>query len=68
MAANIERNGYAKPKVAAVNNPFVFVTLYQKAAKKNATHPPRFSDAAVRYLRQLDRAYAKPHSAPSAKR
>lgn len=64
MASIIERNGYAQPMIAAVGDPFVFVKLYQKAAKKDATHPPRFSDATVRYLRQLDRAYAKPRVAP----
>jgi hypothetical protein len=60
MTYTIVRNGYLKPLLEHADNPIAFALLYQKAAKKDKNHPPVFSDASVRYLRQLARKYAKP--------
>ena len=63
MSSVIVRNGYGRQLVAQSDNPFAFVFLYQKAAKKDKTKLPRFSDTAVRYLRELSRKYARPRPA-----
>ncbi|MCR5888390.1 hypothetical protein LRS06_11560 [Hymenobacter sp. J193] len=57
MSRIIERNGYVRPMLANVDNPMAFFQLYQKAAQKDKTHPPQFSAAAVRYLKQLEKRY-----------
>lgn len=66
MASIIEKNGYAPQMIAKVNDLFAFVALYQKAAKKDKTHPTRFSKASEHYLKQLAHKYAKPRPAPVA--
>ena len=65
MSLAIVRNGYGKQLIAQSDNPFAFVFLYQKAAKKDKIPLPRFSEAAIRYLKELDRKYAKPRPAAS---
>ncbi|WP_035561276.1 DUF5700 domain-containing putative Zn-dependent protease [Hymenobacter sp. IS2118] len=57
MSSAIVRNGYNKPMLARSDNPFAFVLLYQKAAKKDKTPLPRFSDTSIRYLKELKRKY-----------
>ena len=59
MSGTIQRNGYVKQLIAAADDPFAFFYLYQKAARKDKTHPPRFSEAAMRYMKTLERKYAK---------
>ena len=66
MAYTIYHNGLTKQMLDHANDPFAFALLYQKAAKKDKSHPPVFSDTSVRYLRQLARKYAKPQPAPAA--
>ena len=59
MSGIIKSNGYTKQLIATSDNPFAFVYLYQKAAGKDKTHPPRFSEASIRYLKELERKYTK---------
>jgi hypothetical protein len=63
MSSAIVRNGYGKQMIAQSDNPFAFVFLYQKAAMKDKTPMPRFSGESLRYLKALDRKYAKPRPA-----
>lgn len=63
MAYIIYRNGLTKQMLDHADDPFAFALLYQKAAKQDKSHAPVFSDASVRYLRQLVRKYAKPRPA-----
>ena len=60
MSSAIVRNGYGKQLILQSDDPFAFVYLYQKSAKKDKTPLPRFSEAAMRYLKELDRKYARP--------
>ena len=60
MARTVQRNGYTKQLVKAADDPFAFFYLYQKAAKKDKEHAPRFSDDAMRYLKALDARYPRP--------
>ena len=66
MSSTIQKNGYAKQLIAVADDPFAFFYLYQKAAKKDKSHPPGFSDASIRYLKGLERKYAKRRPATSA--
>ena len=65
MSSTIQRNGYVKQLIDAADDPFAFLALYQIAARKDKSHPPRFSDASVRYLKQLEHKYTK--AAPARK-
>lgn len=66
MAYTIYRQGLTKQLLDQANDPLAFALLYQKAARQDKQHSPVFSDASVRYLRQLARKYAKPRPAPGA--
>jgi hypothetical protein len=59
MASTIENNGYKKQMINTAANPFQFIYLYNKAAKKDATHPPVFSKDAIKYLESLEKLYKK---------
>ncbi|MCX2453805.1 hypothetical protein OQX61_21230 [Pedobacter sp. PLR] len=59
MADIIVRNGYSKELIENVQNPFYFITLYNKAAKKDKQHPPVFSDQAIDFSKALARKYWK---------
>jgi hypothetical protein len=59
MARTIENNGYKKQMINTAANPFQFIYLYNKAAKKDATHPPVFSKDAIEYLESLEKLYNK---------
>ena len=61
-----ESNGYTKQLIATADDPFAFLYLYQKAAKKDKAHPPCFSAASIRYLKGLERKYTKPRPAMRA--
>ena len=69
MAYTILQNGYYKPLLDHADDFVAFTLLYQKAAKKDKRHqhPPVFTEASVRYLRQLARKYARsqPAAAPA---
>ena len=66
MSSAIVRNGYGRQLIAQSDNPFAFVFLYQKAAKKDKTPLPRFSDESLRYLKTLERKYTRPRPATPA--
>ena len=66
MASTIKNNGCLKQLIVTSDDPFAFLYLYQKAANKDIAHPPCFSDASIRYLKQLERKYTKARPAPSA--
>ncbi|WP_316839097.1 DUF5700 domain-containing putative Zn-dependent protease [Pedobacter gandavensis] len=59
MADIIVRNGYRKELIENVQNPFCFITLYNKAAKKDKQHPPVFSDQAIAFSKVLEAKYWK---------
>jgi hypothetical protein len=66
MSSAIKKNGYTKQLIDKADDPFAFFYLYQKAARKDKTHPPRFSDAAMRYLKALEQKYTKARAATAA--
>lgn len=57
MADIIVRNGYSKELIENIQNPFYFIALYNKAAKKDQQHPPVFSDQAMDFTKVLARKY-----------
>jgi len=58
MAGIIVRNGGKEQLIAHSDNPFYIFYLYDEAAKKDKTHPIRFSGAIMAYLKDLEkRAY-----------
>jgi hypothetical protein len=59
MADIIVRNGYRKQLIENIQNPFYFIYLYNKAAKKDKKHPPVFSKIAIDFCRQLEQRYWK---------
>lgn len=65
MAYTILQNDLLRPMLAHADDPLAFALLYQLAAQKDKLHqhPPAFSPASVRYLKQLARKYAKPRKA-----
>lgn len=54
MADVIERNGLKKKLIANIDNPFQFIFIYNKAAKKDKAKPFIFSDEAIAYLKQVE--------------
>jgi len=61
MARTIVNNGYKKQMLKIANSPFQFVYLYNKAAKKDAKHPPVFTEEAIKYLESLENIYKQDH-------
>lgn len=61
MARTIVNNGYKKQMLNTASNPFQFIYLYNKAAKKDAGHPPIFSKEAIEYLESLEENYKQKH-------
>lgn len=59
MADIIVRNGYRKQLIAHIQNPFYFIYLYNKAAKKDKKHPPLFSKTTIDFCKQLAQRYWK---------
>jgi hypothetical protein len=59
MGRTIVNNGYKKQMIKTAANPFRFIYLYNKAAKKDAGHPPVFSEVAIQYLEELEKMYNK---------
>lgn len=57
MANIVVRNGLRKQLIANIQNPFKFIYLYNKAAKKDKNHPPLFSKAAIDFCKHLERRY-----------
>ncbi|MFI5452241.1 DUF5700 domain-containing putative Zn-dependent protease [Pedobacter sp. UC225_61] len=59
MADIIVRNGYRKQLIANIQNPFYFIYLYNRAAKRDKKHPTLFSKEAIGFCKQLERRYWK---------
>lgn len=59
MADIIVSNGYKKQLVKNVQNPFAFIYLYNKAAKKDNKIPPTFSEISIKYVEGLEKKYWK---------
>ncbi|OON68847.1 DUF5700 domain-containing putative Zn-dependent protease [Hymenobacter sp. CRA2] len=57
MTDIIVRNGLRRALLKQVQNPFAFIYLYNKAARKDQAKPPVFSEAAIQYVRQLEKKY-----------
>ena len=57
MADMIVRNGYKKQLINNIQNPFFFIYLYNKAAKKDRKKPTIFSESAINYIKQLEHKY-----------
>ncbi|ARS37668.1 DUF5700 domain-containing putative Zn-dependent protease [Pontibacter actiniarum] len=55
MSEVIERNGLTRKLVKNIQDPFQFVYLYNKAAKKDKAKPFTFSDEAIAYLKQVEK-------------
>ncbi len=59
MADIIVRNGYRNQLLAIIQNPFQFIQLYNRAAKKDAKKPPLFSEDALKYVKTMEKKYWK---------
>ena len=57
MADVIVRNGYKKQLIKNVQNPFQFVQLYNKAAKKDSKKPHMFSSESLNLIKSLEDKY-----------
>ena len=57
MTDIIVRNGFKKQLLKNIQNPFTFIYLYNKAAKKDAEKPPTFSTASIDYIKLLEQKY-----------
>ncbi|MDB5150227.1 MAG: hypothetical protein JWQ57_4247 [Mucilaginibacter sp.] len=59
MADIIVRNGFKNELLEHIQNPFYFIYLYNKAAKKDKQRPPVISDKAITYCKALEKMYWK---------
>lgn len=57
MADIIVRNGFRKKMLKNIQNPFYFIYLYNKAAKKDRQKPAVFSDTSIAYIESLEKKY-----------
>ena len=57
MTDIIVRNGYKKQLLKNIQNPFSFIYLYNKAAKKDKTKPPVLSVKSLQYIKMLEKKY-----------
>ncbi len=57
MTDIIVRNGYKKQLLKQIQNPFQFIYLYNKAAKKDKAKPHVFGKEAVEYVREMEGRY-----------
>lgn len=55
MSATMVRNGYRKKMLDHCDNPFAFIRIYNKAAQKDSTKPPVFSQKAMRTIAALEK-------------
>lgn len=62
MADIIVRNGFKKQLISHIQNPFYFIYLYNRAAKKDIKKPPVFSSAAIKYVKLLEEKYLQKNS------
>ncbi|SFH96949.1 DUF5700 domain-containing putative Zn-dependent protease [Halpernia frigidisoli] len=57
MADIILRNGYKNQLLKNIQNPFQFIYLYNKAAKKDKKNPPLFADESIKYIQIMEKKY-----------
>lgn len=57
MADIIVRNGHKNELIKNIQNPFQFVYLYNKSAKKDSQKPSRFSKSSIEYIKSLETKY-----------
>ena len=57
MADVIVRNGYKNQLLKIIQNPFQFIYLYNKAAKKDKKNPPLFADESINYIEMMEKKY-----------
>ncbi|MBC7655411.1 MAG: hypothetical protein H7098_13175 [Oligoflexus sp.] len=57
MTDIIVRNGYKKQLMNHIQNPFEFIYLYNKAAKKDKEKPYVFNDESIQYVKMMDKKY-----------
>ncbi|WPO83572.1 DUF5700 domain-containing putative Zn-dependent protease [Chryseobacterium sp. JJR-5R] len=57
MADIIVKNGLKKQLLQNIQNPFQFIYLYNKAAKKDPGKPSVFSDEAMSYIKMIEKKY-----------
>ncbi|MBF8455613.1 hypothetical protein IV494_00325 [Kaistella sp. G5-32] len=62
MADIIVRNGYRNQLLKNIQNPFQFIQIYNKAAKKDSKNPPLFSDRSINYIQMFEKKYWKSRS------
>ncbi|MGI4820237.1 MAG: DUF5700 domain-containing putative Zn-dependent protease [Janthinobacterium lividum] len=67
MAYLLLRNGYGSQLLDHVDDPFAFVQLYQRAARRDHDHrrPPVFSATTMRYLKELSHKYSRKKAVPA---
>ncbi|MBC7555538.1 MAG: hypothetical protein H7195_01095 [Chryseobacterium sp.] len=57
MTDIIVRNGYKKELLENIQNPFQFIYLYNKAAKKDKKNPPLFANESIYYIQIMEKKY-----------
>ncbi len=57
MTDIIVKNGFKKQLLQSIQNPFEFVYLYNKAAKKDKAKPPVFSASSLKYIKLMQQKY-----------
>ena len=57
MALVIERNGLLPELLHHIDNPFAFVYIYNKGAKRDAARPAVFSERAITFLKEVEQLY-----------
>ena len=57
MARVIEKNGLLTQLIQSIDNPFQFVYIYNEAARLDPAQAPRFSDAAIRLLKDIEHRF-----------
>lgn len=57
MTDIIVRNGYKKRLLQNIQNPFYFIYLYNKAAKRDKTKPPMLTEASINYIKLMEQKY-----------
>ena len=57
MADVILRNGYKNQLLKNIQNPFKFIYLYNKAAKKDKKNPPLFAKESIKYIQMMEKKY-----------
>lgn len=57
MTDIIVRNGFKDQLLGNIQNPFYFIYLYNRAARKDPQKPPVFSQASIAYIKKMEKQY-----------